>query len=224
VHAQLATVVALELGDVVRHVVDLARALGGVAADRPSHGLADAVGDGLPVGPGEVGRGGHRTQVGAALGRAHRRAGELAVRQRDPVALQGGVHPAHEVGTDLVAEPARARVDQHGQLPLLEPERRGRADLVDALDPLELEEVVARAERADLPLAALARPLRHRAGVRAGQPALRLRALEVLRGAQAATDERARALGEHVVERRAAQVQRAAAARAGRRRPPSARG
>ena len=53
-------------------------------------------------------------QVVLALGRRQRRAGELAIGKLDPVPGHGGVHALDVVGAHLMAEPARARVDEDG--------------------------------------------------------------------------------------------------------------
>ena len=64
------------------------------------------------------------------------------------------------VGADLVAQAARAAVDHHADLPGAQPERGGDGLVVDLVDGLHLEEVVAGAEAAHLAEAALARPAR----------------------------------------------------------------
>ena len=65
-------------------------------------------------------------------------------------------------------EAARAGVDQHGQLALAQRERVSSRAVEEAVDPLELDEVVPGAHRPELPCAALARALRDRCGVRIG--------------------------------------------------------
>ena len=47
---------------------------------------------------------------------AQRGADELAIGQRDAVGRRGIPQAAEGVGADLVAEPARSRVDQHADL------------------------------------------------------------------------------------------------------------
>ena len=109
---------------------------------------ADAVGEHLTVGEREVRGGAHRREVVAPLGRRERRARELAIGQRDAVARERRVHRAHVVGAHLVAEAARAGVDEHRDLALA---KRPRASAASAskmrVDALDLEEVVAAAER-----------------------------------------------------------------------------
>src|SRR5947209_12456639 len=77
--AERAPTVLLELRHVVRDVVDLAGACRDLAPERALDRPAHAVCDRVAVGPGVVGRGGHRSEVGAAIGRVERRARELAV-------------------------------------------------------------------------------------------------------------------------------------------------
>jgi hypothetical protein len=79
VDEQLAPAVSLGLGDVVRDVVDLPRALGAFRSQHPVDRGADGVGDRLAVGPREVGGRGHGREVGASLRRRGGRAGELAI-------------------------------------------------------------------------------------------------------------------------------------------------
>ncbi len=81
------------------------------------------------------------------------------------------VHLLHVVAADLVAEPARAGVDQHRYLILGEPVAAGGRRVEDPRNPLKLDEVVAGAHRPELAGAALARPLGDCGGVAAGQAA-----------------------------------------------------
>ncbi len=59
------------------------------------------------------------------------------------------------VVADLVAQAARARVDQDGDLPFAQAHDLGRGLVEHAVNDLDLEEVVARAERAALVVPAL---------------------------------------------------------------------
>ena len=130
------------------------------------------------------------------------------------------VHRAHVVGAHLVAEPARARVDQDRDLALAQAELlRGRA-VDQLLDALDLDEVVARADRAELAGAPLARPRRDVPGVGALEAALGLGRADVVVAADPALlDEPPRPLLEHRVELGAAQRERPALARAGGHAP-----
>jgi len=76
-HAQELAVVLLELRHVVSHVVQQAQPAG-VSIEAPEH-VTHAVGDGLPVRPGEVRGRAHGAEVPLPLGRRERRARELAV-------------------------------------------------------------------------------------------------------------------------------------------------
>ena len=89
-------------------------------------------------------------------------------------------------GAHLVAETARAAVDHHRDRAELEAERPRRVLVVDALDLLHLEEVVARSQRAELIAAARLRALADRAGIGAVEHAAFLAVVEIAAGAEAA--------------------------------------
>jgi hypothetical protein len=192
---QLPAVVGLDLGNVVSDVVDLPRAVGGSLAENVGDRIPDCVRDRLPVRPSEVGRRRHRGEVGASFGRGGRCARELPVGELDPVTAHGGVHAPDVVGADLVAEPARAGVDQHRHLALPEAVHLRRGLVEDVFDALQLDEVVSRAHRAELAGAALARPLGDGRRVGARQAPAGLGALDV-----AFARECSRAVAEDSVE------------------------
>ena len=85
------------------------------------------------------------------------------------------------VGGDLVAEAARAGVDHDGDAARLQPEQAGGRGIVDLLHRLHLDEVVARAQRAQLGGAALAGPGAEGARRVERQAAARLDELQVAR-------------------------------------------
>ena len=76
------------------------------------------------------------------------------------------------VGADLVSQSSRAGVDHHADQARPQPQRLGGALVVDPVDRLHLQEVVARAEAAELAPAALQRPLAdpRRVGIGAPRP------------------------------------------------------
>ncbi len=173
--------VALELSDVVADVVDRAQAM--FTRRVPEHLLEHAahlVRHELPVGERVVRRSGHRAEVLPPLRRVERRAAELPVGERDAVARRRGDHRTHRLVAHLVAKPPRTRVDRHDHPALDEPERRRGGGVVDGVDRLHLEEVVARAEGAELAPAALERALRNGRGVGVRQAAPLLEVLEVV--------------------------------------------
>ena len=174
--------VLLFLGDVVGDVVHDAHAeLAGGEAQAPLEDLARPVREHLTVGEGEVGGGAHRAEVGARLVGVDGRTGQLPIGHADAVASERLAGRVEIVGADLVAEPARSRVDHDGHLALAEAERARRRPVVDHLDRLHLEEVIPRAERAELTPAALAGVRRHVVGHRAIQPAAGLDVLQIVR-------------------------------------------
>ena len=187
------------LGHVVGDVVDHAH-LGGLA-EKTLEGAAGEVGDALAVGPGEVGGGGHGAQVVAALGGVDRDAGQLPVGQLDVVAAHGLAHLLEVVGADLVAEAARAGVDEHDDLPFNQAHSFSRFGMEDALDVLDFQEVVAGAERGQLRGAALLGALRAGVGTSAGHDAFLFGKDEVFAATGAALlHHPTRAAREHGVE------------------------
>src|SRR6516162_8741295 len=73
--------VALALGDVVADVVDQLQPR--FRSENAPEGAAQKMKNRLPVGPGEIRRGAHGTQIGLAFGRLNRDASKLAIGQRD---------------------------------------------------------------------------------------------------------------------------------------------
>src|SRR5262249_14771855 len=107
-------------------------------------------------------------------------------RHDDPAAAQRAPGHLERVGADLVAEPSRAGMDHDRDLALTKAELRGGRGVVDFVHGLDLEEVIARAERAELPADALPGPLGYGAGIGATQSAVGLEMREVVRFAVAA--------------------------------------
>ena len=119
--------VLLELGDVVGDVVDQLHAerFPRLAEDLRED-LARLVGQELAVAPGVVGGRAHRAQVGLALRTAHRCTGELRVGQLEAVPFRGVLERRQVVVAHLVAQPARARVNQDGDLAFVQAHDLGR--------------------------------------------------------------------------------------------------
>ena len=129
------------------------------------------------------------------------------------------VHPLHVVGADLVAEAARAGVDQDRDLALAQAEGLGDRRVDDPLHRLHLDEVVARAHRAELARAALLGALGHPLGLGAGERPSGFGVAQVVLGADPVPgDQRPRALDEDAVERRALEPDGAALPRPRRHR------
>ena len=212
--ADVPAAVTLDLDDVVRHVVELQR---GVCHRRPQDPpccFAHLMRHRMAIGEREVGGGGHRSQIGPPFRGRLGRARELPVGERDAVPRERGVHGPYVVGAHLVAEPARAGMDENRDLPLAEAEDTGRFGVEDPLHPLDLDEVVPGADRAHLAGAAKAGSLRDRARISAGDAAGRLGALEVVLGADPELgDEEPGAFGEQPVEMRAFEVELSALSR-----------
>ena len=96
------------------------------------------------------------------------------------------VHDLDVVGADLVSEPARSGVDEHGELTGTQTEHARDAGVEDFVDPLHLEEVVPAAERSELVAPALLRARRHARGIGTRQAPPRFEVLEVGRDAETA--------------------------------------
>ena len=125
VDEHVAPAVALALGDVVGDVVDLPRAGRRVGAEHAADRLAHVVRHRVAVGPREVGRRRHGGEVGLALGRGRGRAGELAVGQRGSRGAPSAASMRLDVvRADLVAEAARAGVDERRDRALRAARRR----------------------------------------------------------------------------------------------------
>jgi hypothetical protein len=90
-------------------------------------------------------------------------------------------------------------VDHHGDLVLEQPERLGDRLVEDLGDVLQLGEVVAGAERAELRLAALLGAIGDEVGIGAGDAAALLDGLEILLAPEAPRDRPAGAALEHVL-------------------------
>ena len=155
----------------------------------------------LPVRERAVDRGVHRAEVLLPLRRVDRRARELAVGQRDAEAARRLGQADEELGADLVAEAARAAVDRHDDLVLAQAVGARRARVVDALDALHFEVVVAGPERSHLAALPLLGERRHVARPRAVDAAAFLDELEVVDDAEALLHRPARAAEHHAVER-----------------------
>ncbi len=143
--------VLLELRDVVSNVVhQLHPQLFPRLAEDPREDLARLVGQELAVAPGVV------------------RGRRIAPRYACPSGLRTGAQASCESGSSnpyrfgrvlegrqvvvahLVAQPARAGVDEHRDLALVQTHDLGRDRVVNPVDDLDFEEMVARAERAAL--------------------------------------------------------------------------
>src|SRR5215218_5656087 len=200
VDQHLLTGVLLELGVVVREVVEyLQTLLLRVEADG-GEGLPREVGDELPIGEGEVGRGGHGFEVGLSLRALYGSGGQLPVHELDAVP-RGRLQKALDVFlADLVSEAPGAGVDQDRDPTL--PKTEGSCGLlvVDLVHVLHLEEVVARAQSPELGDAPLVRPPGDRSGVRAREPAAGLRVLEVLRLPETSLHQRGGSFEEYLAQ------------------------
>lgn len=180
-HAELlrmsVDIVGLELGQVVRDVVDQCdRRLTNHGAER----LAYAPRDHLAVGAPEVGGRRHSGEVAPAMARIDGRRRELRVRQCDAVDRQRLDHLTYVVAADLVTQPSRTGVDHHGDLAFVQPKSLCDSRLEDPLYDLDLDQVVSRIKAAKLAQPAFGGALADLAEVADWQSALILAALEVL--------------------------------------------
>ena len=119
----------------------------------------------------------------------------------------------------LVAEATRAGVDRDREPPNLETARRPRSAVVDGVDALQLQEVVARAERTELTRAALEGARRDVRRIRPGHAAPLLLAVQILDAAEPLLDHPVGAARKQPLQVLAAHAQPRAAPHPRRHRP-----
>ncbi len=137
----------------------------------------------LPVRKSVVNRAAHRPHIALPLLGTNRRACELPIGQLDRVPCHGLVHHRQIVIADLIAESARARVDNHRHRLRLEPHDACGLLVIDLRDVPKFQEVITGAERADLRSAALHRALGYVVRVGAADAAAFLDVVEIGRAA-----------------------------------------
>jgi hypothetical protein len=125
-----------------------------------------------------------------------------AVGQGNAVLRHRDVHAADVVGADLVAQASRSGVDQDGDLPGAQSEGGRRRLVEDPVHDLHFDEVVARADRAELVAAPVLRLVGDLVGVGAAQAAVRLGDGDVRCGGHPAFGEVADAPAQHLVHLR----------------------
>jgi hypothetical protein len=190
-----------DLGHVVGDVVDLVEVkIGHLAGQHLLEAAADVKGQHLPVGKGVVGRRLHGGQVILPLGAAQGGADQLAVGQGQPVTAHRFLVELDIVGAHLVPQPPRAAVDLHHHLALKEPDAPRGILIHDALDDVDLDEVISGPESAHLALAPLPGARSDLGGIGSRQAAALLRALEVLWVGKAAPERPAGTVFQHVVQ------------------------
>src|SRR3989338_996634 len=105
------------LGDVVADIVDEREAqLRRTDIQGPQKALFSQAHDHLPVGPGIVRGRSHGGEVILSFGRIDRRAGQLAVRELNPVLGHRLAHDLEKILAGLIAQAARPRMDQNNDL------------------------------------------------------------------------------------------------------------
>ena len=190
--------VPLELRDVVTNVVDDPQF--GLLPENAFESSARKMRDALAVRPGKICGGAHRGEVSLAFARVRGHRRQLPVRQRDCIALHALIHVAQVIGADLVAEPARARVDEHHDFVLVKPQPFGDPGVEDPLDVLDFEEVIAGAEGSRLRQPPGLCTVAHGRRVGALEAPVFLHRLEVLHIPVAVRHHPGGAFGEHFVE------------------------
>src|SRR5207247_9862246 len=120
------------------------------------------------------------------------------------------------VGCDLMPEAARAGVNLNYELPFADVEALPIERLIDALHDVDLDEVIARADRSELVAAALLRVVRDRGRIGFVEASAGLDRAQIGFFAVAHFHRTRRAAGEDAIEVVAVKLQRAAAADAGR--------
>src|SRR5208283_183101 len=157
----------------------------------------------LPVGAAVIGGRGHRRQIGLALGGTDRYTCQLAIGYGNAVVAHGVFHLSDVIGADLVAESARAGVDHDADRVLCQSHLCGRGRVVDAVDGLYFQEVVAGAEAADLTEPAFDGPVADRGRVGALEHATVFASLEVACDTVSLVHREPGATGQHVFQHNA---------------------
>ena len=204
--------VGFDLARVVRHVEQQSEiGIGKEMAEDPARVMADD----LAVGERAIDGGAHGAEIALADFRFDRRTGELAVGQRDPGRRRRRHHLPQELGADLMAEAARPAMDGHHDLVLFEAKASCGFLVEDLGDRLDLEVVIAGAERAHLAPLAFLGAIGDVAGLRARHLPAFLDAVEIARLAPAAPDRPTGAASKHGVHFEGIEADRAFAAKTG---------
>ena len=128
--------------------------------------------------------------------RVDRCADELGIGQFDAIFGGGFAQGLDIVVADLVAESATAGVDHDGYLAGLELEELGSDGIVDFIDGLDLDEMIAGSERATLVVASLLGVGTNGAGVGAGKATSGLGVFEVGSGTKSTANRVGGTLGQ----------------------------
>ena len=208
--ALAAHLVLFDLGHIMGDVVDLEQVrVAHLAAQHFLEGLATLVGQHLTVRPGVVGRGLHGGQIILPLGAAHGHTDQLAIGQHDVVTAHLLLEAIDIICTDLMAEAARAAMDLHAYLAGEEAERFGGLGVEHLVDDVDLAEVVAGPQGADLVAPALLGARRALGGVGASHAAALFGAFQVRLAREAAAQRPARPLLQHLIQLARAQADEA---------------
>lgn len=203
--------VLLDLRNVVRHVVHLPQLRRDPRVGKDGiKALAHEHRQHLPVGKRKVGRRLHRREIGAAFGRVERRTDQLAIGQHDVVALHHTLKIAHVVRAHLVAQAARAAVDQHHHLVVAQPIGVGHVVVVDLDHAVHLQKMVARPQCAQLAAPTLARLAADHPGLGTFQAAVGFGVQQVLRGGEVLVETPAGAPTQYIVHLTIVERERAA--------------
>src|SRR5688500_17191577 len=196
-HDKSAAVVLLDLGDVVRDVV---QDFDTVFAKLVFPGAPNAGCDDLPICKSKVRRCRHRAQIVFALFRLDGRAGELAIGQRDPIFRHRFHHRADAVRRHLVAEAAGAGVNLDDDLAEADAEAPRFVFVEHSLDDIDLDAMIAGADSPEWSAAALFGACGDGAGIGAVEATLRLDALQIAFVALADLDGASGTVAEDGVE------------------------
>jgi len=185
------------VGDVVNLVEIEARDLSGQCLFK---GLADTVCQHLTVGKGEIGRAGHGVKILLPFLGFKGRAYQLAVGKLDAVVAHCLLKTGDIILADLVAEAARAAMDLHYRLVGEQSQTLGHGLIKNLGNPVDLNEVVARAESANLVTATLPCLMRNVLRVGAWHAAKLLRVLQILHAGVAVLFCPARTFHQHLIQ------------------------
>src|ERR1019366_1288545 len=154
----------------------------------------------LPIAPGKVRGGGHSAEIGLPFRRADRNGGELSIGQADSVTGHRATDKFEIVIAGLVAQAARARMDQDRHLTEFESQRIGKLRVIDLVDAADFEKVIARTEGAQLLRTALVSALANAVGVGVREHSAFFGMFEVALGSVSVAQRPLRTFAGHLLE------------------------
>src|ERR1019366_9167292 len=193
--------VLFEFGDVVADVVhQLEAEFSRRDRERFQESLLGEAHHYLPIAPGKVRGGGHSAETGLPFRGGERNGGERAIGQVDSVTGHRATDKFEIVIAGLVAQAARARMDQNRDLTEFESQRIGKLRVIDLVDAADFEKVIARTEGTQLLRTALVSALAYAVGVGAREHPAFFGMFEVALGSVSVAQRPLRTFAGHLLE------------------------